>query len=303
MPAASAIPRPAPIVSLPALLYHAKMPAVVACHTNCYGHLGGASAIENVRSAGLQHVEFPIRTAGFQSRRGDPALVTTASTLEQLRGVERLLEQNGVAVSSCTCSGGNPARPEHVDLMRRKLDLASHFGVRHVIADAGSVSSDDERRLVLANLTRLGDHAARLGMTVCFETHRGLCGNHREMLQTMGELDHPHLRLNFDTGNIPYYNENVQVEIALAKTCHLVKHVHLKDSRGGFGVWDFPALGRGGAVDFLRVRQIMRDCGFSGPFSIEIDGGESDADISLPDYHARVVESVEYLRSLGYFES
>jgi L-ribulose-5-phosphate 3-epimerase len=278
------------------------MPAIIACHTNCYGPLGGAAAIELLRATGLQYVEIPIRTAGFQSRRGDPPLITTASTLDELRGVERLLERCGIAVSTCTCTGGNPADPAHLDLMRRKLDLASHFGVRFVVADAGSAADDQERRLVLSTLDRLGDHAARLGMTVCFETHRGLCGNHREMLRTMADLNHPHLRLNFDTGNILYYNENVQVETALARTCHLVRHVHLKDSHGGFGEWNFPTLGRGGGVDFLRVRQIMRDCGFGGPYSIEIDGGEEDSAMHPAAWHARVVESVDYLRSLGYFE-
>lgn len=295
------IPRPVPIVSPPALLYHAKMPPLIACHTSSYGPYGAAVAIEQIRSAGLNFVEFPIRTAGFQSRRGDPPLVTTESTLEELQGVERLLERHKIIVSSCTCTGGNPADPAHLEVMGRKLDLASHFGVRFVIADAGNPSDDTERRLIYSNLTRIGDHAAKLGITVCFETHRGLCGNHREMLRTMADLNHAHLRLNFDTGNILYYNENIQGEIALAKTCHLVKHVHLKDSRGGFGEWNFPALGRGG-VDFLRVREIMRDCGFASPYSIEIDGGPDDSEMDLPAYHARVVESVAYLRTLGYFE-
>ena len=74
---------------------------------------------------------------------------------------------------------------------------------------------------------------------VCFETHRGLCVNHREMLHLMNELQHPALRLNFDTGNILYYNENIHGEVALAKACHLVKHVHLKDTPGRMGdsVW------------------------------------------------------------------
>jgi inosose dehydratase len=278
------------------------MPPIIACHTSCYGPLGGALAIEQIRAAGLNFVEFPIRTAGFQSRRGDPPLVTTESTLDELKGVERLLVRHGVAASCCTCIGGNPTDPAHLDIMQRKLDLASHFGVRFVVADAGSPSDDDERRLVYSHLARIGDHAARLGITVCFETHRGLCGNHREMLRTMAELDHSHLRLNFDTGNIIYYNENIQCEVALAKSCHMVKHVHLKDSLGGFGEWNFPALGRGGGVDFLRVREIMRDCGFAGPYSIEIDGGEGDSEMDPAAYHARVVESVEYLRSLGYFE-
>jgi len=139
-------------------------------------------------------------------------------------------------------------------------------------------------------------------MTVCFETHPGICVNHREMLRVMRDLDHPRLRLNFDTANLLYFNENVYVEVALAKVCHLVKHVHLKDSMGQYQQRYFPALGCGGAVDFLRVYKILRDIRFPGPYSIEIGGIEGEPDLSLAEHHQRVVDSVKYLRELGYFD-
>jgi L-ribulose-5-phosphate 3-epimerase len=281
----------------------ANLSPIVACHANSYGHLGAAAAIENVRSAGLEFVEIPIRTAGFRSRRGDAPLVTTEMTQSDLRHVDRLLETHGVRVCSCTCMGGNPLDEAWPAVMRRKLDLASHFGVKYVVADAGEAGDDDGRRQIYSQLSGLGDYAARLGITVCFETHRGLCVNHREMLRVMADLAHPHLRLNFDTGNILYYNENIQGEVALAKVCHLVKHVHLKDASGRFGDWNFPALGAAGGVDFLRVYQILRDCGFQGPYSIEIEGTADEADLTLAQDHARVVESVQYLRRLGYFDT
>jgi len=278
------------------------MPPIVACHTNSYGHLGAAAAIENIRAAGLEHVELPIRRAGFRSRAGDPPLVTTEATLAELRLVDRLLEVHGVRVASCTCMAGNPLDEAAVAVIQRQLDLASHFGVKFVVADAGAAGDEDERARIYANLHRIGDYAAKLGITVCFETHRGLCVNHREMLQVMADLAHPHLRLNFDTGNILYYNEHICGEVALAKVCHLVRHVHLKDSSGRFAEWNFPALGRGGGVDFLRVHQILRDCGFRGPYSIEIEGIGEEPQLPLSEYQQRVVESVAYLRTLGYFD-
>ena len=298
----SSFPGSAPIVSSKGVLYYAKMPPIVACHTNCYGHLGALAAIENVRSSGLAHVELPIRTAGFVSRRGDQALVTTDSTLDELRTVERLLEHHQVALASCNCMSGTPLNEANLASMLRKLDLASHFGVSLVVADAGAAGDSAERESIYGNLSKIGDRAATLGITVCFETHRGLCVNHREMLRLMADLQHPCLRLNFDTGNILYYNEQVNGEVSLAKVCHLVKHVHLKDSSGLFNDWNFPALGTAGGVDFLRVFQLMRDCGFQGPYSIEIEGVGEEPDLSLAEYHQRVVDSVKYLRTLGYFD-
>jgi len=55
-----------PIVNGKCRLYHAKMPPIVACHSNSYGHLGGPAAIENVRQAGLEYVDFPVLRAGFR---------------------------------------------------------------------------------------------------------------------------------------------------------------------------------------------------------------------------------------------
>src|SRR5262249_5820785 len=162
---------------------------------------------------------FPVQRAGFRSRRGDRPLVTTDSTLAELQQVERLLERHGVRAASCTCMAGHPLLDETVGILQRQLDLASHFGVRFVVADAGIADDEGERSQIYANLQRTGDYAAKLGITICFETHRGLCVNHREMLHVMGDLAHPSLRLNFDTGNLLFYNESICGEVALAKVC------------------------------------------------------------------------------------
>jgi inosose dehydratase len=275
---------------------------IVSCLTSCYGRFGAVAAVERVRDAGLEYVELPIRTAGHASRAGDEPLLTEQSGEAEVAAVERLLDANGVRLSSVNAISGNPLRPGVVDIVLRKLDLAARLGVTKVVTEAGGHDNDDERPALLEQLRRIGDRAADLGLMVCFETHRGVCVNHREMIQLMKELEHPALRLNFDTANLLYYNTDTFVEIALAKACHFVKSLHLKDSMGEFGSWYFPALGTGGAVDFLRVLQIMRGVGFRGPYTLEIGGVEGEGELSLDEYHARVVESVRYLRGLGYFD-
>ena len=71
-----------------------------------------------------------------------------------------------------------------------------------------------------------------MGITVALETHKGPTQNADAMLALMDELDHPHVRLNFDTGNIAYYNRGVDPADELEKVKHLVRNVHLKDNRG-----------------------------------------------------------------------
>jgi inosose dehydratase len=277
------------------------MPPRIACHTSSYGRFGAAAAIEHVRAAGLEWIELPIRTAGARTRWGDAPLIDTDSTPADCAAVDRLLEAHGVRIASCACLAGNPLDPENFALVLRKLDLASHFGVAVAVIDAGD-ADDVEREPLYARLREIGDFADRLGMTVCCELHRGVCVNHREMLFTLQQVNHPRVRANFDTGNLLYYNDSVHGEVALAKSCHVVKHVRLKESQGQFGRWHATTLGRGGAVDFLRTHQIMRNCGFPGPYSIALDGIDGEPELSLAEHHRRVVESVRYLRQLGYFD-
>ena len=278
------------------------MPLQIACATSNYGRFGARAAIERVRDAGLEWIELPIRTAGHRSRAGDEPLLTEQSRAEDLTAVQRLLVDHGVRLAAINAISGNPLKRDVVEIILRKLDLAAELGCDRVIIDAGQAEDDEQRAQLLQHLREIGDRAAACGSIVCFETHRGVCINHREMLELMRELDHPQLRLNVDTGNLPYYNEMISVEIALAKVCHLVKSLHLKDSMGQFGQWYFPALGEGGAIDFLRIYQIMRDLNFKGPYTIEIGGIEGEGELSLDEYHQRVVRSVAFLRRIGYFD-
>ena len=278
------------------------MPALISCLTNSYFRFGAQVAIESLPSAGIHHIELPIRTAGVESMFKDKPLVTTESNMNDLKTVDRLLEKHRVRVSSCTVTGGDPLDPEVLALTKRKLDLASHFGVARVVGGAGEADDPASLEILYRQHREIGDYAGNLGITYCFETHPGICQDHYGMLETMQALDHPHLKLNFDTANILYYNENIQGEIALAKVCHHVRHLHLKDSHGEYGQWYFPALGRGGAVDFVRVLELMRTCGFDGPYSLEIEGITGEGELSLEEYQQRIVESVEHLQNCGYFD-
>jgi len=278
------------------------MPPIISCLPNSYGRFGTRAAIPRLRTIGLEYIELPIRTAETARQFEDDPLVTTDSTPDDLKRVDQLLDEHEVRVCSCNISSGNPLDPQVVAITKCKLDLAARFGVDLVVGGAGEAENDDDVHRLYEHLRNIGDHAASLGITYCCETHPGLCQNHRRMFETMEALDHPHIRLNFDTGNILYYNEHIHGEIALAKVCHHVRHVHLKDSQGEFGKWYFPALGEGGAVDFVRVLEILRDSGFNGPYSLEIEGIAGEPELSPAGHHRRVAESVEYLRTCGYFD-
>jgi sugar phosphate isomerase/epimerase len=70
----------------------------------------------------------------------------------------------------------------------------------------------------------------------------------------------------------------------------------LKDHKGEFEAWHFPALGKG-IVDFPAVLRILREHHYAGPITLEIEGvrGVSrDRDAVLKD----IADSAAYLKSL-----
>ncbi|MCY2963846.1 MAG: hypothetical protein NT069_09405, partial [Planctomycetota bacterium] len=149
-------------------------------------------------------------------------------------------------------------------------------------------------------LRNLGNFAEHLGLVACVEIARGVARNHRYLLQLINDVDHKHLRASFDPGMLHLLNDEITSEVALAKICHRVRHVRLRDSRGLPGVRDFPVLVTGDRVSFLRIHLIMRDCGYKGPFTIALEGPPNEADLPLDEYRGRISASLAYLRRLGF---
>lgn len=280
------------------------MTRIVSCFTNTYGPSGVWAAVEHIRAAGIEYLELALRGHNFGGLViPESAVVTEKADDATARSFCDHLQKHGVKVSGCNVGGADIRTEEGVALTERRIRFASRwFGVTTVVSGAGQPADAAERRTVVDHLRRIGDTAHSVGITVALETHKGPTQNAAAMLALMGEVDHPNVRLNFDTGNIVYYNEGVNPVDELERVKHLVRNVHLKDSRGRLEDWYFPALGEGGAVDFTRVREILDDAGFTGPYTIELEGIGGEPEPGLEERQARIARSVEHLRACGYFD-
>lgn len=278
------------------------MTRTVGVFTNCYGPSGVRAAVENVREAGLDHLELALRGHNFGGLViPESAVLTESASDAEAQAFVDLLVSRGVAVSGCNVGGADLRTTEGVALTERRIRFAKRwFAVPVVVSGAGQPVDASERALILRHLTRIGDTAAALGMTVALETHKGPTQNASAMLTLMNDLDHPHIRLNFDTGNIAYYNRGVEPTAELERVAPLVRNVHLKDNRGGFEDWYFPEPGAGGAVDFRRVREILDAVGFAGAYTIEIEGIGGEPEPGLEARQARVRRGAEHLRACGF---
>jgi inosose dehydratase len=276
----------------------------VSCFTNSYGPAGVWAAAERIRLAGIDHLELALRGHDFGGLViPESAVVTERADDAMVERFRSHLDRHGVAISGCNVGGADIRTEEGVELTERRIRFAARwFGVDVCVTGAGHPSDGSERAAVVQHLRRLGDVAAASGITLALETHKGLTQNATAMLALMEDVDHPNVRLNFDTGNIAYYNRGADPCAELERVKQLVRNVHVKDNRGGFEDWYFPALGDGGAVDFVRVREILDGVGFRGPYTIEIEGIGGEPEPGLDARHDRVARSVLHLRNCGFFD-
>jgi inosose dehydratase len=248
---------------------------LIACRTGSYGPYGSL-AYEHLASLGVHHVEIPVPKA------------------DELEAAKTGLARFGLKASSlhgeCEVSRADVARQVE-DQMPAFAALGTK--IMFVSVKAG----DTPRETAYARLREAGDVAARHGVTIALETHPDLITNGDVALETMRAVDHSHVRVNFDTANVYFYNQDINGDAELRKLARHVAAVHLKDTDGGYRSWHFPALGRG-IVDFRAVFAILDDGGFNGPYTLEIEGieGEEQTERRICD---RIAESVGYLRGLG----
>jgi L-ribulose-5-phosphate 3-epimerase len=280
------------------------MKRILSCFTNCYGAEGVWIAAEWIREAGLDHLELAMRGHNFGGLIiPERAVITEKADDLDAQAFCDHLARHRVTVSGCNVGGADIRTTEGVELTERRIRFAARwFGVNVCVSGAGQPQSALERSLIVENLRKLGDAAESCGVTLALETHKGPTQNASAMRSLMNDVDHAHVRLNFDTGNIAYYNEGFDACAELDKVKEYVRNVHLKDNRGGFEDWYFPAVGQGGAVDFTRIRKILDGVGFLGPYAIEIEGIGGEPEPGLRGRHERISQSAAHLRSCGYFD-
>jgi len=280
------------------------MHRIVSCFTNCYGPAGVWAAAERIGGASIAHLELALRGHDFGGLViPESVVITEKADDREAQAFCDHLRRHEVQISGCNVGGADIRTVAGVELTERRIRFASRwFGVQTCVSGAGQPADAKERQTIIAHLRRLGDTAGECGVTLALETHKGPTQNAAAMLALMNAVDHSQVRLNFDTGNIAYYNQGADACDELEKVKHLVRNVHLKDNRGGYEEWYFPAVGDGGAVDFKRVRQILDDVGFAGPYTIEIEGIGGEAEPGVDERHERVRRSVAHLRACGYFD-
>ncbi|MBN1911718.1 MAG: sugar phosphate isomerase/epimerase [Pirellulales bacterium] len=185
-----------------------------------------------------------------------------------------------------------------VEELAEQLATCEKMGVRYMFITPKHTGVSKE--VAIERLKKIGPIAQRYGVTIGLETHPDLGTNGDVHVATMKAINHPNIRVNFDSANITYYNKNTDAVTELKKCIAYVGTVEIKDHNGHFETWNFPPLGKG-KVDIPGVLAVLRQHGYTGPITIEVEGIQG-VPRSKEQIKSEIAESAKYLRSVGDFD-
>lgn len=185
-----------------------------------------------------------------------------------------------------------------IQQLEEQFKVCSQMGVHFLFLSAKRHETPKE--VVYDRLHRAGDIAEKYNVTIVLETHPDLGTNGDIQIETMKAINHPRVRVNFDTGNITYYNQNTDAVTELKKSIPYVATVEFKDHTGEVETWNFPALGQG-KVNFPEILKILKEHHYNGPITIEFEGIKG-VELNEDQIKQAIESSVKYLRSLSCFK-
>jgi L-ribulose-5-phosphate 3-epimerase len=258
----------------------------LAGHTNSYHTYSFDEALAGIAGAGFKGVELSA-VPGWTEHvdlDADPA-----SVREKLAG-------HGLEAVSLSGHSDLTTR-DGLDHGLKAVDWAGRYGLKVVnTAVGGHQSADENESAFLQNIGELADAADAAGVVVALEIHGDIMASSDVTLPLVEKIGRDSVKVNYDTANVEFYSGDLATD-DLPKITGELAHVHLKDTTGGKGNWNFPAIGDG-HVDFARVVQILRDAGYSGPYSVEIEF-QGEPWPSLDEVNAAMRRSYEHLSALG----
>lgn len=214
-------------------------------------------ALKHIADAGYSFVELA-------SMQGWCEHVNPYMSEHELDNVRRLLEKYGLTLSALAAHINFLESMKAEAQLISNICLARELGCKYVITSAGEGA--DEARIQA--LKRLDEVCADNGCILALEPH-GACATGEILKRVIDDAATNNIVINFDTANVLFFGGADPLS-DLESCVSRVGYVHLKDKRGGMGVWDFPAVGEG-ELPIKRVIEALDKAGYSGFLSVEIE--------------------------------
>ncbi len=242
--------------------------------------------IESAAELGFDGVEI----LHVQMEQESPAYMNNLKRLAFANGLDLIM----LSIHQDFVSPDPAERQKHIDHTVKCIGLASQLGAPAIrlntgrwdtlgtfddLMAAGGVdppaeghTNDDAFTWVIDSIEKLIPTAEKAGVVMALENHWGLSTNPDDLLRIYNAIESPWLVLNVDTGNFAdkFGDHYAQLE----KLAPHASIIQAKTYHGG-GEWYTLDL------DYPRIAGILRDAGFTGYVSLEMEGKEP-AETAVP---------------------
>lgn len=211
------------------------------------------------------------------------------------------IHESGLNVSSVSFAGGLTTSfgytlQEAIDDSKAAIRLARSVGASNVLLVPGSRAGhikSNARRLILDGLNDLGDFAGDFEVNLAIyprcvfgRTQKAVLNSLEETIDVINECNHPNIGLAF---NCFHHLGEPHVIQRLADVAHCVMSVQLSDCRVEYDrTWTRVPLGHGCGL-WQEMVQALLDCGYRGPFELDVWGAET----WQSDYRELIEQQVE----------
>jgi sugar phosphate isomerase/epimerase len=253
----------------------------LGAHTLPYRAYPFERALEGIARAGFRYV-------GVWNEHSGAQLVPPDAGAPAIQAVRRQIEASGLAPRMAfrfPAAGSDPAAA-----LRRTIEVGAELGVPYVLSSGPSpyrkAFAERKRDMLFlreaqgyfAALREVAPLAERAGVTIVMKPHMGVTGTGEDLADIVELIDHPHVRICYDAGNVAFY-EGLKPEDDVATCAEYVRAVCVKDHRGPRFHPDFPVPGDG-EVDHAQIFGTLLGAGFSGPALVErVDGQQRATDM------------------------
>ena len=259
----------------------------LAINSNTYHGFSLEDAVKGASEAGFKQIELA-------AVKDHTAHVLPEMSRSERNEIQALLNAYGM---KCVGIGAhsNVMKEEGIANLINNIDLAVEFDCPYIITATGDAHNDsdvieDEKQLV-KNLEPVLAKCEKFNKTLVIETH----GNNYATgvaLKMLAKSLHDRVKINYDTANVIFYG-NILPYDDLAASADYVEFIHLKDKRGAYHEWNFPAIGDGD-LDFKKIFAILQQADYKGPISVEIEFTAAGP-ANLEEVNQSVKRSFNYL--------
>ena len=249
----------------------------------CYKGYSLENALQYVAAAGYKMVELPCM-------RGWCEMVSPDMQESELEEVQKLLTKYGLSVPAVAAHVDFLSGPDAFEWLERSIPLAKKLGATIVITSPGEGEYEER----LEKLRKLDTICGDYGVQLALEPHGTLCTG-KQLKQAILEAGTKNVVINYDTANVLFFGGVNPLE-DMPEAMDRIGYVHVKDKRGGQGVWDFPAAGEG-ELPIAALLSVLKQNKYDGIISAEIEFTPEGPE-SLEEINRSIQASLTYLKSI-----